>query len=538
MGRWTTPLLGALLGLGPAGGAAEEGASSLGARVDTLITRLADESYQKREEAQAAFRELSPEALPLVEAALRRQDLEPEARARLAVAQEALRYKTRRAEKERKRQAVQDWLQKTTVEDYARVGRRNAAWDEAATEALTRICRVWSLDPRAAVDEGALALAAAEKAIAVGCDDPLVLYVRARTFDPAFKKNFKKLARFHREAARQMETSDYSPIRKVYCLARAAWFVGRLEEPLSPENRQEAKRLFDAALGVLEPAARDPEVPREHLTELGEILIEAHLSLDKDRKNGIDPVCAALSQAMPASPVPLTVKGVAYIGYAWDARGSGWANTVTEEGWAKMRERLAVAEELLEKAWKLDPKDPAPPTRMLVVELGQGRGRERMELWFKRAMEADPDNYSACAKKLYYLEPKWHGSAEDMLAFGRECLQSGNWDARLPFFLVDAHLKLSDYRQNQRQDYFKQGNVWSDIQSVYQPYLTFFPNSTYDRSMYAKFACWCGQWGEGQRQFSALGDKAVVAAFENRGELEKLRKEAAAHGVPAKPADR
>ena len=41
-----------------------------------------------------------------------------------------------------------------------------------------------------------------------------------------------------------------------------------------------------------------------------------------------------------------------------------------------------------------------------------------MEEWFRRAMKADPGNYSACSSKLYYLEPKWHGSEEEMLAFG------------------------------------------------------------------------------------------------------------------------
>jgi uncharacterized protein YqfA (UPF0365 family) len=57
---------------------------------------------------------------------------------------------------------------------------------------------------------------------------------------------------------------------------------------------------------------------------------------------------------------------------------------------------------------------------MLTVCLGLAPERAEMELWFDRAMAADPNNRDACKAKLYNLEPKWHGSAEEMVKFGRE----------------------------------------------------------------------------------------------------------------------
>ena len=61
---------------------------------------------------------------------------------------------------------------------------------------------------------------------------------------------------------------------------------------------------------------------------------------------------------------------------------------------------------------------------MIAVCLGQDsdRDREHMERWFRRAMEADPDNLQACRDKLYYLYPRWHGSHREMISFARECL--------------------------------------------------------------------------------------------------------------------
>src|SRR6185503_19500901 len=110
----------------------------------------------------------------------------------------------------------------------------------------------------------------------------------------------------------------------------------------------------------------------------------------------------------------------------WDARGSGTRNTVTPEGWKLFRERLAEARKFVEAAWKTAPTNAAIPNAMLQVAVGQQWARSEMEQWFKRAMDLDPKNYRACDIKLGYLQPKWYGSAEDMVAFGRECL-TNNW---------------------------------------------------------------------------------------------------------------
>jgi hypothetical protein len=234
-----------------------------------------------------------------------------------------------------------------------------------------------------------------------------------------------------------------------------------------------------------------------------------------DRGRLCDKLFPAWSEARPKEPGAWAFKGAQYVKYAWDARGIGMANTVKDEGWKLMAERLKVAQEALEHAYALDPTDPRAPTEMLAVELGQGEGRDRMESWWKRAMEANPDNYQACTSKLYYLEPKWYGSAEAMLAFGRECLKEGNWEGRIPFVLRDAHWTLAGYAKD-RDAYFARPEVWQDIRSVYEPYLARHPESAFDRSYYAYYATLCGQWGEARKQFEVLGDKPELMPFGSR----------------------
>jgi hypothetical protein len=302
---------------------------------------------------------------------------------------------------------------------------------------------------------------------------------------------------------------------------------------LSAETRTECERLWEASLTQLAEALKAPDDDYSKgifAIDVCVPLTETQMRLSNDRKPGMDRLFAILSEGMPGSAVPLLYKGVNYKDYAWDARGSGWANTVTEDGWKNMKERLATAEEALTAAWKIDPEDTRFATEMIGVELGQGKGREHMELWFKRAMEAAPFNFEACKKKLYYLEPKWHGSREEMLDFGHELLADGNWEARLPLILVDAHFALARYEKGQA--YWTTQGVWEDVQAVYEAYLKFDPDSTHDRSMYAKLACWCGQWTAAHAQFQKLGDKVKVGVFQNAKEMQTLRAEAATKAKP------
>jgi hypothetical protein len=145
-----------------------------------------------------------------------------------------------------------------------------------------------------------------------------------------------------------------------------------------------------------------------------------------------------------------------------------------------------------------------------------------METWYRRAIEADPDNLDAVKRKLYYLSPQWYGSAEEQLAFGRDLVQGGNWEARLPFQLIDVHAKLARASNNAGK-YYKDPLVWADIKSVYEPYLARKPDAAHDRSWYAKLACWSDQLEVARAQFDTLGDKVDVSVFASREEMERLK---------------
>jgi len=246
-----------------------------------------------------------------------------------------------------------------------------------------------------------------------------------------------------------------------------------------------------------------------------------------DRKALFDRLYPIMQQGMPAtSPYPLIYKGEFHVKYAWDARGSGYADTVTDDGWKSFSERLDIAEESFRKAYELDRDEPVTCTRMLTVALGKNESRMYMDDWFKRAMAANPDNYDACTKKLYYLEPKWHGSVVDMIAFGQECRRKENWRGGIPLVLTDAYERVAEL-SGDRVAYLSQEPIWQDISQVYETYLRMYPNMRGTRGRFARLAAETEHWNDAHRHLSALGDDRPTRVFPDAEEYARLRQRAA-----------
>ena len=122
----------------------------------------------------------------------------------------------------------------------------------------------------------------------------------------------------------------------------------------------------------------DNPPPRLVLTTANQLVDAVPQELHKEV---YDAVYRAWQKAAPDNTYLLTFTGQFYTTYAWDARGGGWANTVAAKGWQEMTARLGVAADALTAAWEKDHTNATAAAAMITVELGQGLGKERMELW-------------------------------------------------------------------------------------------------------------------------------------------------------------
>src|SRR5262249_13544202 len=139
---------------------------------------------------------------------------------------------------------------------------------------------------------------------------------------------------------------------------------------------------------------------------------------------------------------------------------------------------------------------------------GQSSGRADMEKWFDRAIRADGNNWKACHAKLEWLCPKWFGTEEEMLAFGRACRDIKDGQTAIPLLIGDTHCHVWQRlpTDGAKNEYMRRTEVWEDIYKVYTEYLK--KNYT-DHSARSKFAilCYlCGRYSWSHRQFLLLED--------------------------------
>jgi hypothetical protein len=216
-----------------------------------------------------------------------------------------------------------------------------------------------------------------------------------------------------------------------------------------------------------------------------------------------------LATAGASERLILLSKGRFLIDWAWTARGTGWAKTVTEEGWRLMGERLQLAHEILEGGAKKFPKDAHFPISLLSVELGLGMGKPYMESLFKRAVEIDPSNYTAYSRKMYYLQPRWHGSPEEVFEFGLECIKTGRWSDKIPLAFIHGVDLIAD----QNEGLYESEPLWKIVNDVLAEYLKRYPESTHYRTRYLEWAAKSKHWDVAREQNEILGpnwDRTVL----------------------------
>jgi len=399
------------------------------------------------------------------------------------------------------RERLLEWNRETLVLDYERHGKRNAKWDKSAKLALETFAK--SRAGISSADNSISSIAVEVKnAVTNGCDDPMINYLYGRFVLPNEAHTSLHHSEMYASAAEAMDHDKRAPIRKFYAALRAAEaFNLGTASTLAPLHhwRNEAKRF-------LTEVANDKDTPGKEVAEAWTQLLDS-VAKSKDEWHDIYlSLETVIVKNWPAEPGIYLLKGRYYADYAWESRGTGYADSVTSQGWALYEKRLEVAEEALTKAWELNPRDERIARAMMTVELGQGKGRARMEQWFERAMALNTNYYDACWAKLYYLEPKWHGSRDAMLEFAAECLNSKKWGGHVPYVLVDAHEEIAKtLAPESRQDYWKRSEVWADIHAVFEKFFRLNPQESGYHHNYARYAYRAEQWDELNTQISLLG---------------------------------
>jgi hypothetical protein len=122
----------------------------------------------------------------------------------------------------------------------------------------------------------------------------------------------------------------------------------------------------------------------------------------------------------PDSMTARVALALAYLEYASDARGGGYANTVSQSGWKLFEERTAEARRILAEASKLGTKCPEWYVAMQMVSLNQSWPVAEARALFEEANKFEPEYYTYARDLAFYLLPKWSGEPGDTEKFVQE----------------------------------------------------------------------------------------------------------------------
>ena len=384
-----------------------------------------------------------------------------------------------------------EWSRRTLVSAYNEAGVRDPRWDTDAREALEAFARVRSGND---TNASARLKAALKRASDVACSDPLLRYLNLRfEYGNASEANAAGADAYHK-AGDALMRSGYPDIRKFYGAIRAAQ-AWKSAHGSSSNATQVMSHFRRGAFFHLQPVLRAPDTPFIEAYEAADELRGAIFSNSKQEDDVLPVLIDCFQSRWPQEARALTLCGQANVRLAWNRRGSGYADSVTDQGWKEFARYLAEAERLLERSWATDPAISDTAVAMMGVELGQGRGRDRMELWFRRAMTVDPACYDAAYSKAWYLQPKWHGSAEEAISFGRECVESKEWKGRVPLMLWEAHRMLANDKASGLKDaHWTHTGVWEDVRDSFERFFELNPDAIGWRHDYALYAFKCGQF--------------------------------------------
>ena len=340
-----------------------------------------------------------------------------------------------------------------------------------------------------------------QKAIDAGCPDPMVAYSHGIAL--MNMGNTREARPFFDNAAAAIDGSPYSAYRRYKVHNRVWQFT---DDDKTRDAHWPAVRDLCIAM------AKGPFLNAAAHREVALGVFQAYVTRPQEQ---YEADLAALAAAPGVDRwTCLNAMVELQIDLAWDARGGGWASTVTAEGWRGFEDHLAKAAAAANEAYKLHPELPEPATAMIRVAMGSG-GREDQMKWFDRALGAQADFGRAYSALLNALMPRWGGSNDEIMALARKMAAGKRYDTAIPFQYLSAAVRIM-----RDTDGDKKILTSAEVQATGGEILTQYirqwkghPREAYFQNCLAALACRVGRRQVGRTTLDALPGKPMVDAF-------------------------
>ena len=221
--------------------------------------------------------------------------------------------------------------------------------------------------------------------------------------------------------------------------------------------------------------------------------------------------------ADPGSPTPRIALAQAYLTFAWKARGNGFANTVTPQGWALFGQRVQSARTTLEEAQSLSANCPEWYRAMQTVALAQGWPRQQVDALVQAATPRDPGYYYFARAEANYLLPKWYGKPGDTEKYAAQVADAlGGREGDALYFLIAAHINCCKGVQAQAMDEARIQRGFAALDQLYG-------STSRERNQAAFLAVRAGDTAAAQILFAQIGNDWSSTVWRSKARFDASR---------------
>ena len=276
--------------------------------------------------------------------------------------------------------------------------------------------------------------------------------------------------------------------------------------------------LFDRGqFADLEKLFDDWQNPTERLAD-GRwklAIFEKALRAEFERSTDWDRLYAHIQEwqlAFPKSRPATLTEAIYWRTYAWDARGTGYSNSVTQDGWQFFRQRLEKAQAVLLESKTYTSTSPLW-ARMFLATAGDLNWPKQKLLDTFRELAKSQSNFD----QLYLtvvgtLVPKWGGNWQLVDNFVRE---AAGMTQEFDGYSMYARLYWQVYLwEGSQTDLFRGTRaMWPDMKKGFEDQMRAYPHSAYNLNTFAAAACMAGDKEEFQSLRFRIGKFVIPDAW-------------------------
>jgi len=199
--------------------------------------------------------------------------------------------------------------------------------------------------------------------------------------------------------------------------------------------------------------------------------------------------------ARPESAAAKIALAKLYVYYADFVRGSGYANTVSDDHWELYRTRAALGKQALLEAARLKQRDPQWYLVMQAVAHNEGWDKTSMRELLDNALRFEPEYFHFYRNYADYLLPQWYGDAGELQAFAEE-VASKHPEPTGSILYFQIMASLACYCRQETEEL--KGGDWQKLQLGYANLEKLYGLSNLNANRFAEMAF-------------VFGDKAVAS---------------------------